>query len=177
MKNKRTVFIILFIVFNIAIDQISKVIVENNVVRGSEANILGDYFTLHYVKNAGAFLGMGSDFNPIIKTILLLILPIVVLVFVLVHLFRDKTMDRHSLIGFCCVVGGGIANIYDRILYGEVTDFLHIDLGGPLKTGIFNIADVSVMTGMGFLLLANFKNKKIEKTKHIETENIEEELS
>ncbi len=163
MKNKRTVFIILFIIFNIAIDQISKVIVENNVDRGSEAPIIGDYFTLHYVKNAGAFLGMGSDFNPILKTILLLILPIAVLVFVLVHLFRDKTMDRNSVIGFCCVVGGGIANIYDRLLYGEVTDFLHIDLGGPFRTGIFNIADVSVMVGMGFLLLSNFKSKKAVK--------------
>ena len=160
MKNKRTIFIILFIVFNIAIDQISKVLVENNVVPGSESPIIGDYFTLHYVKNAGAFLGMGSDFNPILKTILLLILPIAVLLFVVIHLFKDKTMDRFSVIGFCFVVGGGIANIFDRLLYGEVTDFLHIDLGGPLRTGIFNIADVSVMVGMGFLLLANFKGKK-----------------
>lgn len=170
MKNKRTIFIILFIVFNIAIDQISKVVVENNVDRGSETAIIGDYLTLHYVKNAGAFLGMGSDFNPILKTILLLVLPIVVLVFVGIHLFKDKNMDRYSVIGFCCVVGGGIANIYDRLLYGEVTDFLHIDLGGPFRTGIFNIADVSVMTGMGFLLLANFKNKKVVKTEEIEEE-------
>lgn len=168
MKNKRTLFIIVLIVFNIAIDQISKVIVESNVDRGSETSILGHVFTLHHVKNAGAFLGMGSNFNPILKTILLLILPVAVLTFVIVHLFKDKTMDRKSMIGFCLITGGGIANIYDRILYGEVTDFLHIDLGGPLRTGIFNIADVSVMVGMGFLLMANFKTKKTVKIEDAE---------
>lgn len=172
MKNKRTVFIILFIVFNITIDQLSKVIVENNVDPGTETQIIGDYFTLHYVKNAGAFLGMGSDLNPVLKTILLLILPIAVLLFVIIHLFKDKNMDRNSIIGFCCVIGGGIANIYDRLLYGEVTDFLHIDFGGSLRTGIFNIADVSVMVGMGFLLLANFKSKK-----EVKPNEVEEELS
>ena len=58
-----------------------------------------------------------------------------------------------GLIGFCLIIGGGIANIYDRILYGSVTDFLFIDLGGIFKTGIFNIADLSVTTGMLLFLL------------------------
>ena len=65
-----------------------------------------------------------------------------------------------SLIGFCCIVGGGIANVYDRIVYGSVTDFFHIDLGGVFRTGIFNFADMSVMLGLGLLLFASFKNGK-----------------
>ena len=50
--------------------------------------------------------------------------------------------------------------MYDRILYGQVTDFFHIDFGGIFKTGIFNMADVSVMVGMGLILLASFLNRK-----------------
>ena len=56
-------------------------------------------------------------------------------------------------------IGGGIGNIYDRFLYGSVTDFLFIDLGGVFKTGIFNIADLSVTTGMILIIWASFKNK------------------
>jgi len=54
--------------------------------------------------------------------------------------------------------GGGIGNVYDRIIYGSVTDFLHIDLG-LFETGIFNMADVSITTG-ALILLANtlYKN-------------------
>jgi len=65
-----------------------------------------------------------------------------------------------TLVGFCCIIGGGIANVYDRIVYGSVTDFLHLDFGGMLRTGIFNLADVSVMVGMGCLIVGSFKKKK-----------------
>jgi len=159
MKLNRNIFIIGLIVFNIILDQVSKFLVRAYVIPRSETSILGDYFTLHNVENSGAFLGMGSDFNPTLKIILLLILPIVVLGLVLVHVFKEKTMDKVSLIGFSCIIGGGLANIYDRLVYGEVTDFFHIDLGGVFKTGIFNVADMSVMLGMGLLIYSNFKKK------------------
>ncbi|MBQ0769065.1 MAG: signal peptidase II [Bizionia sp.] len=161
MKNTtRTLLIFGLIIFNIALDQISKFWIRANVTPGSQSEILGDYLTLHNVENAGAFLGMGSDFTPVLKVLLLNVLPVIVLALVLFHIFRDKTLDRRSLVGFACIIGGGMANIYDRILYGSVTDFLHIDLGGVFRTGIFNSADVSVMVGMGLLLLSNFKKKK-----------------
>ncbi|WP_250435068.1 signal peptidase II [Hanstruepera flava] len=163
MKLSRTAFIFVLIVFNIAIDQISKVIVRANVTPKSETEIIGDYFTLHNVENTGAFLGMGSDFNPTLKLILLLLVPIVVLGYVLYYILKNKNLDRYSLIGFCCVIGGGIANVYDRIVYKSVTDFFHIDLGGVFRTGIFNVADMSVMFGMGLLLYGSFKNTKKEK--------------
>ena len=159
MKLSRSASIIILIVFNIAIDQISKFWVRANVFPGSESSIIGDVFTLHNVENSGAFLGLGSDFNPILKLILLLVLPILVLGYVVFHIFKNKDLDRYSLIGFCCIAGGGIANLYDRIIYGSVTDFFHIDLGGVFKTGIFNVADMSVMVGLGLLVLGSFKKK------------------
>ena len=164
MKMSRTVFIILLIVLNIAIDQISKIIVRAQVIPGSESEIIGDYFTLHNVENTGAFLGMGSDFNPTLKLILLLLLPIGVLGYVLYYIIKHKNLDNFTLIGFCFVIGGGIANVYDRIVYGSVTDFFHIDLGGVFRTGIFNVADMSVMLGMGLLLYGSFKSSKKEKS-------------
>lgn len=160
--SKRTIYILLLIVFNIAIDQISKVIARINLTPYEEVHILGSYFTLNNVENKGAFLGLGSDFNPTLKLILLLILPVLVLGFVLRMVITDKTLDKISIVGFTAIIGGGIANVYDRIIYGSVTDFLHIDLGGVFKTGIFNVADMSVMFGLGCLLWSHFKNNKKE---------------
>jgi len=165
MKLSRTAFISLLIVVNIAIDQISKVWVRANVSEGSQSSIIGDVFTLHNVENTGAFLGMGSDLTDPWRTILLLVLPVIVLGLVVVHIIRDKNIDNISLVGFCCIIGGGIANVFDRFAYGSVTDFLHIDLGGKLRTGIFNIADVSVTTGMIMILVASFLYRKKEKIK------------
>ena len=158
--SRRSLFILLTIVLTIAVDQISKIIVRTYVVPSERSNIIGTYFTLHNVENVGAFLGMGSDLSPLLKLILLLILPIVVLSFVTYHIFKDKSLDTLSVFAFASIIGGGIANVFDRVVYGSVTDFFHIDLGGVFRTGIFNMADLSVTTGMILLLLVSFKKKK-----------------
>ena len=158
--SRRSLFIILTIILTIAIDQISKILVRAYVIPSEKTNIIGTYFTLHNVENTGAFLGMGSDLSPLLKLILLLILPIAVLGFVTVHIFKDKSLDNLSIFAFASIIGGGIANVFDRIVYGSVTDFFHIDLGGVFRTGIFNMADLSVTTGMIILLLVSFRKKK-----------------
>ena len=164
--TKRTISIFLVIILTIAADQISKVIVRAHVIGRTEINpserisVIGDYFILMNVENTGAFLGMGSDLNPTLRIILLLILPILVLGFVLRHILKDKSLDNWSLFAFASIIGGGIANVYDRIAYGSVTDFFFIDLGGVFKTGIFNLADLSVTTGMIILVIASFRKKQ-----------------
>ena len=163
--SKKSIFIILTILFVIVADQGSKFLVRSHVkprtevTLGERIPIVKDYFTLMNVENEGAFLGLGSDLNPTLKLVLLLVLPIVVIGAVLYYVFKDKTLDRWSVFAFSSIIGGGMANIYDRIVYGSVTDFLFIDLGGVFKTGVFNIADFFVSTGMVILLIVHFKNK------------------
>ncbi len=130
-----------------------------------QINVIEDYFQLIWVENKGAFLGMGSDMDPTLKLIFLLILPTLVLGYVIYYIVKTKELDRLSLIAFCCIIGGGVANVFDRIVYGEVTDFFFINLGGVFKTGIFNVADLSVTTGMLMLLFSGiFNNKKETET-------------
>ena len=125
-----------------------------------EIDVIKDYFQLIWVENKGAFLGMGSDMNPTLKLIFLLILPTIVLGYVIYYIVKTKELDRTSLIAFCCIVGGGIANVFDRIVYGQVTDFFFIKITETIKTGIFNVADLSVTTGMILLLFSGVFNKK-----------------
>ncbi|WP_370478736.1 signal peptidase II [Tamlana flava] len=164
--TKRSIYIIAVIVLTIAADQISKVIVRETIIGRTEFNpgerihLIGDAFILMNVENTGAFLGMGSDLNPTLRIILLLILPILVLGFVLRYIIKDKSLGNWSLFAFASIIGGGIANVFDRIVYGSVTDFLFIDLGSVFKTGIFNLADLSVTTGMIILVVISLKKKK-----------------
>ena len=159
IEKKRNISISIIIALSIFLDQISKILIRNNVEQYSDIKLIGEYFILTNVENSGAFLGMGSGFSPIMKSVFLIILPIIVLVSIIIYVYRDKEIDKISLIGFSIIIGGGIGNIFDRIIYGSVTDFLFIDLGGIFKTGIFNIADLAVTTGMILILLMSFKNK------------------
>ncbi|WP_353779114.1 signal peptidase II [Winogradskyella sp. 3972H.M.0a.05] len=160
MKLSRSASIGLLIAVNIAIDQITKIIVRSKLASREVIEIFGDKFILTNVENKGAFLGIGSDLSDTLRILLLWILPIIVLGYVTYYIFRTKSLDKWSLIAFCCIIGGGIANVFDRIAFGSVTDFLHIDLGGVFKTGIFNLADVSVTTGMIILIFGNFLSRK-----------------
>jgi len=63
------------------------------------------------------------------------------------------------IIGFSFVIGGGIGNVFDRIAYGKVTDFLYVDLGF-FATEIFNMADVSIVIGALMVLTHTLLSKK-----------------
>tara|TARA_B110000037_G_scaffold21803_1_gene24251 strand:+ start:6319 stop:6816 length:498 start_codon:yes stop_codon:yes gene_type:complete len=157
--NIRSLLILILVAFNVGLDQVSKEIVRETVVPGSRTELLGKQLQLMNVENSGAFLSMGSDSNPTVKLIFLLILPVIVLGVVLYYVLTNTTLDRLSIVGFSSIAGGGIANLYDRFLYGSVTDFLFMDFGGIFRTGIFNIADLSVTTGMVLLLISSFLNR------------------
>jgi signal peptidase II len=71
------------------------------------------------------------------------------------------------LAGFCFIIGGGIGNLFDRIFRGSVTDFLYIKFG-IFHTGIFNLADVSIMSGMFIVLIQFFLKRKYYRFRELE---------
>ena len=156
-KRKRNLLITIIVFLSIAFDQISKIWVRNNFESYVENSIIGDIFILIKVENTGAFLGMGSELSETPRILLLIVLPIVVLISITIYTYFDKSLDKISIIGFSLIIGGGISNIFDRIVFGSVTDFLYLNFGSIFKTGIFNIADVSVTTGMILILISSFK--------------------
>lgn len=158
----KRILIIVLVLVNVGCDQISKDVVRKNVEVRETIELLGKKFILTKVENNGAMLGFGSELSPTLKIILLQALPITVLLVLLVRILRRKDMNKWLAFAFACVIGGGIGNLIDRIAYGEVTDFFHIDLGGYFKTGIFNMADVSVTMGVLMILFLSVFNRKLE---------------
>ena len=164
-KRKRNLLITTIVFLSIALDQISKIWVRNNFDYSIENSIIGDVFTLIKVENPGAFLGMGSDLSETFRILLLIVLPIIVLISITIYTYIDKELDKISIIGFSLIIGGGIGNIFDRIVYGSVTDFFYLDFGSIFKTGIFNIADMFVTTGM-ILIVYPIIREQIKKYKN-----------
>ena len=156
MKLSRNTGIVLLVLINIALDQISKVLVRAYIRLNEVIELIGDAFILTNVENKGAFLGMWSDMSGALRLILLILLPVGVLGYLLYYIISTKSLDKLSTIALSCIAGGGIANVFDRIVFQKVTDFLFIDLGGVFKTGIFNVADMSVTFGLIVLVYTWF---------------------
>lgn len=146
------------LVVNVGCDQISKTVVRQSIEYHERISLLNDYVTLTKVENTGAFLSMGNSLSGPLRSVLLIILPILALAYGCIFLLTRVHLPKIFLIGLGFVIGGGIGNIFDRIMYGSVTDFLHIDFG-IFQTGIFNLADVSIMIGSFILLLNSFYYK------------------
>jgi signal peptidase II len=157
-KILRTLIILTILSSNIGCDQISKNIVRQQVDYNEQVSLINNFLTLTKIENTGAFLSLGQSLPQPIKSLLLTILPLLVLGLAFIYLLTKKNLSNLTIIAICFIVGGGIGNIYDRLIYGSVTDFLHIDFI-IFQTGIFNMADVSIMTGTFIVLFESYFNR------------------
>ena len=148
----RTILILSVIIINIGCDQVSKKIVRTSVYPYEIIHLLNNHLTVTRVENSGAFLSAGDSLPQSTKHVFLSFLPFVAVLLGFVYIFTRPGIPRNMLIGFCFVIGGGIGNLFDRMEYGSVTDFLHIKFG-IFQTGIFNLADVSIVAGILIVLL------------------------
>ena len=152
--------VVVLVLLNIGCDQVSKRVVRENVSHQEFIPLIKHHFILTNVENTGAMLGFGANFPPIIKLILFQVLPLLVLLILLYRLLTRRQTNTWMLLAFAFVIGGGIGNLIDRIAVGSVTDFFQIRLGF-FRTGIFNMADVAVTTGVLLILFLGLIGKKI----------------
>jgi len=156
-------FLILFILaLNIGCDQVSKSIVRKDMYPNQEIDYLGRHFTLERAENTGAFLSLGDTLGGPVHFVLLVILPVVALLFGLGYILFKTNMDKYRLLAIILIIGGGVGNLYDRVMHGSVTDFMHIDFI-VFQTGIFNVADMSIMAGMFIIIIDSFLKGRKEK--------------
>jgi len=102
---------------------------------------------------------LGHALPDSVRITLLTVLPCLILIFAVFYLVKKINLSAKTSVAIAFVVGGGIGNLYDRIVYGSVTDFLHIDFV-LFQTGVFNLADVSIMTGMFILIFGMIETKE-----------------
>ncbi len=148
----RTLVILSIVILNVGCDQVTKKMIRERVGNNESIEVFSDHITLTHVENTGAFLSLGDSLPTPIKDLLLTLFPLLALVFGFAYVLMRQSLSATALTGICFILGGGIGNIYDRIVYGSVTDFLHIDLGF-LQTGIFNMADLSITAGVFIMVL------------------------
>lgn len=153
-------WILTIVLFTVGCDQVSKELTRTKVKPSAYIPIIDEHFILTNVENTGAMLGFGQNFPPIVKRLFLQGLPFLVLLVLLYRILSKPNLNFLMLIAFALVVGGGMGNLIDRIAHGSVTDFFLIKFGF-LRTGIFNIADVAVTTGVLILIFLIVKRKEI----------------
>ncbi len=166
--RKKVILLAVIIIFvNISFDQVTKEYARQNYKGRGTIQVVGDIFIIHYAENDGAFLSLGSDLEEPYKTLVLTILPTIFLFgFTFFILFFNKHLTMLQVACISTIIGGGISNIVDRILFGGyVTDFINFGIGG-LRTGILNFADMSITFGAILLIFVQYYKEKKLKTEN-----------
>ena len=161
---KKTVVRILLIVFIIAInigcDQSTKYLAKKHLRDTGVVQVAGDYIILRYAENNGAFLSIFSSLPRNIRTVLLIILPVLAMALMAMYLVRSARLPTPYLIALCSILGGGVSNVLiDRAFNNHhVIDFMNIGIG-PVRSGIFNFADLSILFGSVAIVILTYAGR------------------
>lgn len=147
--------LVLAIGATIGCDQVTKQVAATKLTGMPTQSFFADTIRLEYVENTGAFLGLGADWPPAIRTALFGIGNGLLLLLMSILVIRHR-WPTLGLVGMALFVAGGSSNLLDRLIRGDVVDFMNVGLG-PLRTGIFNVADMAIMLGAGLVLLASHR--------------------
>ena len=151
--------LVLFIFF---LDRFSKIYILNLVEIESKIDIyITSYLNLYLIWNKGIAFGLLSSEGSFIYNAVTLVI-IFVSIVVLIMAIKTSGFIRYS---FLFILGGSLGNIFDRIYYTAVPDFIDLHIN-DFHWFIFNVADIFITVGVACLIYAEiFYNKeKNEKT-------------
>ena len=140
----------------IGCDRVTKHVAATALSGTPGRSFLADMVRLEYVENTGAFLSLGAGWPLPVRTAFFSI-GSGLLLFALAVMVMRLRWPRPTRLGVALFVAGGTSNLIDRMTYGKVIDFMNVGLG-PVRTGIFNVADMAIMLGAAIVVVGAYRS-------------------
>ena len=160
---KKNIIINLIIVISIfLIDRISKIYViklDNNF-NGAEI-FSSNFLNIYLIWNEGIAFGLLSMADSELYNFISILISVIILVIIFM-IFRAEGIKKYALL---MILGGAIGNLYDRVIFGAVPDFIDFHIG-DFHWFIFNFADVFITVGVFFMILIEFAGNNKDKSGH-----------
>ena len=157
--NKKSIIDLFTVIIIFSLDRISKFY----VISQSEKNLSYDLFeskflNINLVWNEGIAFGLLSfDKDHLYNLLTILIIALIIIIFFMI--LKNIGFKKYSLL---MVLGGALGNLYDRIYFKAVPDFIDFHIGN-FHWFIFNVSDIFISLGVLFLISLELTNNKKEK--------------
>ena len=156
--SRKTRIVLGCVGFIVLADQLTKYIVDRTMPLHYSIPVIDNFFNLTYIRNTGAAFGIFSGSHEAFRLPFLIIVSLIAIGFIFMMLKRLRESETGLTIALAFILGGAIGNLIDRVIYGEVIDFLDVywsDYHWPA----FNIADSFITIGVCITIyyLATFK--------------------
>jgi len=134
-----------------ALDMATKRFIDRHVSDFATYTVIPGFFDIIRSENRGVAFGIFNNSTSEWRTTLLVLASLAAVILVGALLWRPERLDRLSIAGFALIMGGAAGNVFDRIVWGHVTDFLLFYIGS-YQWPAFNAADSAIVIGSGLLL-------------------------
>jgi len=140
------------------LDRWTKLLIQKRFDLNESVTVIDGFFNITYVRNTGVAFGIFSSVSSPAKSVLLSIFTACAAAFVVTYSVRSPAGNRLLQWALALILGGALGNLYDRLSYGYVVDFLEFYLGS-YHWPSFNIADSAISIGVALLAIEIIRNE------------------
>jgi signal peptidase II len=158
MAPKSRYFSVAFAV-SLVIDQLTKTWVVTTLAFTDQVSVIDGFFYLTHVRNPGAAFSLFADAPEAIRAPFFIGTTLIALGLIISFFRKLSPGDRLSALALGLILGGAVGNLLDRLIYGEVVDFLHLRLWAGYSWPDFNVADSSIVIGVALLVIELFASE------------------
>ncbi len=133
--------------FIILLDQLSKFIVDRTMALNHSIPVIQNLFSLTYIRNTGAAFGILAGSDAAYRLPILIAFSLLAIGFIGMMLRRLPESEKGLVMALTFIMGGAIGNLIDRVVYGEVIDFLDF-YWSQFHWPAFNFADSFITLGV-----------------------------
>lgn len=161
VRTKRIVVILAILASCVGCDQVTKSLATQTLKNAEPVSFLAGTLRFEYALNPGGFLSLGGNLPANVRPWLFVGFNVAMMIVITAGLLFHRAANAKIVIAASFILAGGIGNLIDRICNnGLVTDFINVGIG-PVRTGIFNVADMAVMFGgLAIVLLLDGRSKQ-----------------
>jgi len=136
----------------------TKTWIQDQFALHESASVIDGFFNITYVQNTGVAFGIFSSIISPVKSVLLSVFTAFAAIVVVAYSVRSPARNRLLQVALALILGGALGNLYDRLAYGYVVDFLEFYIG-TYHWPVFNIADSAITIGVVLLALEIIRNE------------------
>jgi signal peptidase II len=143
----------------IVLDQITKSVIAGRFGLHESYPVINGFFNLVYVMNPGAAFGFLAGASATFRYVFFIGINIVALALILYYLIKSKPESILIVVCLTLIFAGAVGNLFDRIRFGAVVDFLDIYIG-TWHWPAFNVADSAISIGAVLMIWEMIINRK-----------------
>jgi signal peptidase II len=153
----------LLVVLTVLFDRWTKAFIESRYTLNESASVIDGFFNITYVRNSGVAFGIFSSISSPSKSIVLSLFTGLAVVLVVIYSMRSPVRNRVLQLALGFILGGALGNLYDRVSYGYVIDFIELYYRN-YHWPSFNVADSAISTGVVLLAFEIIRNEADNRT-------------